>query len=652
MFGSYHYDANENLWIRDCTKDFAYADGVEARLYEKLKSVHDRSVCSDELKALQQDWPSLYHFNYARTNLLRPLADAFKGKRILELGCGLGALTRFLGECGAKEVHAVEGSIHRARIAALRCSDLQNVRVICDQFENLTNYRNQYDVVTIIGVLEYSFLFSDKENPDLDLLRLAYEALDSDDGILILAIENKLGLKYLAGVPEDHLGASFLGIEDAYADRGVKTFSRKELQEKIRTAGFGSEEQYLAIPDYKLPKSIVFPEGLNSEDFDFVGILSHSQREYEQFPLFNLRNTWRSVARAGLTADLADSLCFVCHKADSKSIFKKNELAVHYGTSALIDFKYEKTVSFIRNGAGAIEVLRNGAAKNASDTGSKSISQCLEDEPWVTGMQMEEIIRKAFLQPWWSIDSVIQAFHPWVSWLRRYKEGDYLPSEFWDAIPSNLIQKPDGEIVFIDKEWRADRPIKFSIVLLRSLVVFIGRLGTVAQPQDLKLLNIRNLAEALFRSMCDESDKDLELRQLWVQENALDAGLFGAKGEKAYKWWDELAEQNLQYSSTSPMHLLADRQRLRELSQKEVQLEGDLRKSESDRQCLEQDLVHAKEEKGCLIEEKNSLLGEKQRLEKELAEVLYDRNRMLASRSWRVTKPLRHLAAALRNFAK
>lgn len=82
----------------------------------------------------------------------------------MELGCGLGAITRFLGESDAEIVHSIEGSLNRAKVAALRCKDLENVEVICDQFQSLKTSEGYYDVVTLIGVLEYAHLFDD--SPD------------------------------------------------------------------------------------------------------------------------------------------------------------------------------------------------------------------------------------------------------------------------------------------------------------------------------------------------------------------------------------------------------------------------------------------------------------------------------------------------------
>ena len=128
----YLFDPEQRIWQRSAEQTIAYSDGyiVENRLLEVMKNSKDLSSTSTELQAAIQDWPSEYHLSWVRSNLLRSL-QLYKTDEILELGCGCGAISRFLGETVAKVV-AVEGSKERAKIAAERCRDLPNVDVYCD----------------------------------------------------------------------------------------------------------------------------------------------------------------------------------------------------------------------------------------------------------------------------------------------------------------------------------------------------------------------------------------------------------------------------------------------------------------------------------------------------------------------------------------
>lgn len=64
----------------------------------------------------------------------------------------------------------------------------------------------------------------------MDFLRIISKHL-KPDGKIILAIENRLGLKYWAGCTEDHFGTLFEGIHDTPKQKGLKLFQEKNLME-------------------------------------------------------------------------------------------------------------------------------------------------------------------------------------------------------------------------------------------------------------------------------------------------------------------------------------------------------------------------------------------------------------------------------------
>src|SRR5262245_11507359 len=132
MMQDYIQDRELLLFGRGGFSGIAYTDGdqAERRFYDAVRHVGDRGTFSLELAQAITDWPSEYHFSRRRHCLVRPLGIQ-PGDTVLELGCGCGAITRFLGELGA-EVTAVEGSPQRARIASERCRDLRTVKVVVD----------------------------------------------------------------------------------------------------------------------------------------------------------------------------------------------------------------------------------------------------------------------------------------------------------------------------------------------------------------------------------------------------------------------------------------------------------------------------------------------------------------------------------------
>ena len=76
------------------------------------------------------------------------------------------------------------------------------------------------------------------------------------DGKLLIAIENKYGLKYWCGAPEDHSGIPFDGINNYKFSNIARTFSKAELNSIITASGFKNTYFYYPLPDYKMPQVI------------------------------------------------------------------------------------------------------------------------------------------------------------------------------------------------------------------------------------------------------------------------------------------------------------------------------------------------------------------------------------------------------------
>ena len=113
-----------------------YMDGAESYLLEHLEKSRDLGLFSSELKSGIRDWPSLYHISPYRSTIFDCLDFHNKDAKVLELGAGCGAVTRWLGE-HFKEVCAVEGGFHRAQVAHMRCRDLDSVDVHAANFLDL-----------------------------------------------------------------------------------------------------------------------------------------------------------------------------------------------------------------------------------------------------------------------------------------------------------------------------------------------------------------------------------------------------------------------------------------------------------------------------------------------------------------------------------
>ena len=491
-------------------KSFAYSDGseMEAALLAKVQKLQDRSVLSPELTVIQGPWPVFYHLTPLRANLLRPLEGFLRGKRVLELGCGCGGLTRYLGET-VKWVLGVEGSGLRARIAAERCKGLSNVTILNDRFQDL-RLRGKFDVVTLIGVLEYARMFDDENAvPELALLEQARSYL-KPGGRLLLAIENQLGLKYLAGMPEDHLNRPFSGVNDLYGDKTPVTFGRLELEDLLHRAGFSSLMQMIPLPDYKQPLTVLHEAAL-ARDTSSFSIVPFFRDGYVNggrgLPPIGLSLGACSgvLARNGLVKDLCDSFFYLAAgEAPLESAVDERVLVSYYGGLRLPAFA--KETIFLQNADGAIRVHRRRLLPDSAQDGAVKIS-FEPDEPYLPYENLQCRLLFVCNTLGWGASDIASWAKPWLDYLVRTAEKDpdtgtlLLPGGCLDLGPINCLLDKDGAIIPFDLEWSFTdgRKIPLKHLALRSLMVSFDRLRTVAPPKEGTPLRYLDLSQEVLR---------------------------------------------------------------------------------------------------------------------------------------------------------
>jgi hypothetical protein len=127
-------------------------------------------------------------------------------------------------------------------------------------------------------------------------------------GKLIVAIENKYGLKYWAGAREDHTGRNFDGIEGYHDVEKVRTFSRNMLEKLLKEAGFGNNQFYYPLPDYKLPLEVYSGDYLPGK-----GALREMSPSYDQnrMAYFNEVAAFDSICEDGLFEQFANSFLVI-----------------------------------------------------------------------------------------------------------------------------------------------------------------------------------------------------------------------------------------------------------------------------------------------------------------------------------------------------
>ena len=242
----------------------------------------------DPVKVLSEhnEWAILYQLSSSRKNIVSVI-NIDKNQNVLEIGSGMGAITGALAE-KANYVDCIDLSKKRSYANAYRNQKYSNITIHVGNFEDII-LDKKYDIVVVIGVLEYAGSFLNSKEPYMQFLSNISNLLN-DNGKVYIAIENKFGLKYFAGCNEDHLGRPFVGIE-GYSDKKVRTFSYSEISELLNI-NFKDIYFYFPFPDYKLPSVIYSEDYLPNET---ASIASYLNYDADRLLLFDEEKVYKNI---------------------------------------------------------------------------------------------------------------------------------------------------------------------------------------------------------------------------------------------------------------------------------------------------------------------------------------------------------------------
>ena len=519
-----------------------WQDGSEQRIIDVLREAKDLADGSDELATYIEDWPTRYHFSPRRANLLRPFRFG-PGTRVLDAGAGSGALARHVAETGASVV-ALEGNPARAEAAARRCDGLDNVEVVCGR---LTEFDDQapFDVVLCVGVLEHTA-------PDQEGTLAHLRRLTGPNGVLIVAIENQLGLRYLLGHQEDHVRQPWVGVEGYLGTDHVRTFSRDRLRRMLESAGFPEQRWLYPFPDYKLPVAVLADSAYETLGPRFVDqLVRWPDATYASQPsrLCDERLAHNVFLDAGLGPAVANSFLVVAGD-DAGGLAERIEAgasAWYFGAERLQAWRSAKVFRAPGPGdaPGEVVAVPVPAERRVSLWLQQERPEC---QPFFAGPTLEQLFMEACTR---SVDDATAVLHTWQTHVRRAATpvGDrcpahpfrrattttLLPPDHLDVNLANFVCSEDG-IVFVDSEWVTAGPVDADLVGLRALwglAADLVRRGVIHPwPSDLAVDALAGALGAACGVPAGPADIDA-----WREAEAeLLAIVYGGKVEDHLQW--------------------------------------------------------------------------------------------------------------------
>lgn len=501
-------------------QDF-YSDGaVEDEL---LKIARDSAEIEyPSIIEERADWPTLYHFSDVRENIVRWLPITKKDK-VLEVGAGCGAITGAFTRL-AGEVVSVDLSKKRSLVNANRHSDCDNLTIHVGNFNDVEKrLPDDFDYVCLIGVFEYGSSYIPTDTPYEDFLAILKKHL-KPNGRMIIAIENRLGMKYFSGCMEDHLSRYFAGIEGYSKKDGVRTFSRPGLQRIFKNAGFEEQHFYYPYPDYKLMHTLYSDRRLPK-----VGELMDNYRNFDndRMELFSEKKAYDECIMDGTYPLFANSFLIVLGPDTGVRYARfSNDRAREYAIETSIEGVSQKSgepmeiiikkQALFNEGTAHIENLERyyeGLSKRYE--GSKlNVNRCkllkTSQGPkayfeYVRGTTLAELMDRCLLSD--DLDGFYALFDEYIE---RVGYGEDAPIADLDVVFSNILVNKD-QWTLIDYEWTKETSMPFRENAYRAIYCYL------LEDENRKKIDLDIIRKKL--SLSEEATKEIVKDEVSFQKN-------------------------------------------------------------------------------------------------------------------------------------
>ncbi|HER62908.1 MAG TPA: class I SAM-dependent methyltransferase, partial [Desulfobacteraceae bacterium] len=464
--------AGYGLWSRSIDQSIDYSDGdaAENTLMEILRGTRDRSSYSLELEAAIYDWISEYHLSSERANIYRFL-DLEGVQNGLELGAGCGAITRYLGELGMS-LDAVEGNRRRAEICRLRCNELENVSIVHANFNKLRLPEATYDAVFLNGALEYAGMFLPGSTDDRSaLLEVLSRALSSlkEQGLLCIAIENRLGLKYFLGAREDHFGREYVGLYGYPEEIGIRTYDRNEWESILASLGPEYSSRFIyPFPDYKMARAILSEDFIDRYEHAYSNLYRVLSRD-NSVPVQSAMNEfllWEGFQKAGQLPQFANSFFILLAKDGDRLNAACPYDFMHFsGRGRKPGYRIRTSKSAGR------EVVRKQSlipGQKAETTGQ--LTHDLTDAEYISGPLLVTRWTHALVNADRGIFE--ECLREYYRYLKKYWSENPGTEDAFDLLPFNIVVDENNSYRRIDTEWHVHLPLSPEFILFRALLWF------------------------------------------------------------------------------------------------------------------------------------------------------------------------------------
>ena len=441
---------------------------------------------------------------------------------ILEIGANLGEITGLFCQ-KAKKVVAIEESKTKAEIIAKRHQNKQNLEIMVGDLNNI-KIEEKFDYIILIGYLE------NKKVDFKQTLKIAKSLLD-ENGTILLALDNKLGMKYFSKT--DSTGITISNPVNK------QFINLNKIYEYLKELDLSNIKTYYPMPDYKLT-NVIFTDQRPLSKNDLSRNVTYNNNDTILF--FDENTAYRELLdiKENISKNFVNSyLLEISNKEINNKIkfisfsnMRKNEYKIKTIMDDEYVYKYpanSESRKHIEETKENIEIIKESNLKTLDDYNENGIISKFSKEK-----TLDEIIIELFKNN--QKDEAIDLMKRFKNEIKeklkpgdieknvfdkyeiKYNKEDLLSMYFvkdglWDLIFQNCFFI-NQEFYFYDQEWKEENlPIDF---IMYRAVKYFGRLKKYISDEDLyKILEIDKGKIKLFDELDDKIQEKIRSEYMW-----------------------------------------------------------------------------------------------------------------------------------------
>lgn len=432
-----------------------------------------------------------------------------KTQKVLEVGKKSEELTKFLID---------------------KCSSIQKISKI----EELENIDAKFNIIILLGI---------NENEKINLKNLVkrLEGFLEMDGRILLAVDNKFGLRFWAGNPENILEKKFtslLGYNNEYEK--IETYTKKYIKTQLNEIGYKTRFYY-PLPDYRRP-NVIFSEDALPE-YNSIDKYNPYYTEKSDI-LFNEIDVFREILKTdkemftffanSFLVEIAKNEFDTTYNYISFNNLRKEKyrlitkISNTYVEKQIVNEKAEEHYENIKNN---IKILQENNIKTVDYIDGDKIKSKYIDQKYLLNNVLTEKLEKGQIE---DFDNIIKKYIKQIS-IKTYKENIYENTVFgkyeievddksiiqdlnfikngmWDMTFKNCFLV-DNEFYFFDQEWNEPNlPVEY--ILYRAILYTISLRRFVSIE---KLFDKYNLSKyiKLFEKLDNKIQEEIRDNVIW-----------------------------------------------------------------------------------------------------------------------------------------